>query len=116
MRPSRSSNATLSNRLLRTTAEGSSNPYSQVWKQSTDRAARARRPSSPAARLVRSDGAMHRGYPRTPRATRAVSESERRDDECSVESHYVPASVAIAVPDLTDGFLALGLALVVSLL
>src|SRR3954467_6364824 len=40
----------------------------------------------------------------------------RRGRPRRVESHYVPASVAIALPDLTDGFLALGLALVVSLL
>src|SRR5205814_625072 len=33
-----------------------------------------------------------------------------------VESHYVPASVATAVPDLSDGFLAFGLALVIALL
>src|SRR3954464_12854487 len=40
----------------------------------------------------------------------------RRGGRSRVESHDVPASVAMPVPDLTDGFLALGLALVVSLL
>src|SRR4051812_39303157 len=55
---------TLSNTLSRVTAYGWSNPYSHAWKETTDRAATARRPSSPAARLVRSDGAIPRGYPR----------------------------------------------------
>src|SRR2546423_1764611 len=55
---------TLSNRLSRVTAYGFANPYSQTWKETTDRAATARRPSSPAARLMRSDAAMPRGYPR----------------------------------------------------
>src|SRR4051812_40846537 len=73
---------------------------------------RARPPPRAVGRVRRLRRALLVGAPRGP----AVGAPARRGPAESVESHDVPASVALPVPDLTDGFLALGLALVVSLL
>src|SRR3954469_13985839 len=66
---------------------------------------RGRSPSPPARA-----GKAGAGADRPPETTR------QRGKTSNVESSHVPASVPSVVPDLTDGFLALGLALVVSLL
>src|SRR5581483_11126191 len=71
------------------------------------------------------EGIPYEGGARVPRperervaagADRPPQTPGQRGHGTYVEPADVPASVATSVPDLTDGFLALGLALVVSLL